>query len=176
MITAAVMQKPRYAISHDLLPTAREWQHPKLYDKTLLKVCNNWCFSVLYYYYLPPAAICSSVQMDAAKHWVVGGPRIAVGEDNNKLLLCRAVAAVDAAMPGDGVTGHDAMITRSKDQDISLSGRRAGRLPAASYRDGDRDGWGASFVVDQVTTYSSSRGINHSIFHGDPITDNWTWK
>lgn len=113
--------------------------------------------------------------MDAAEHWAVGGPRIAVGEDNNKLLLCRAVAAVDAAMPGDGVTGHDAMITRSKDQDISLSGRRAGRLPAASYRDGDRDGWGASFVVDQVTTYSSRR-INHSIFHGDWITDNWTWK
>ena len=103
MITAAVMQKPRYAISHDLLPTAREWQDPKLYDKTLLKVCNNWCFSVLYYYYLhPPAAICSSVQMDAAKHWAVGGPRIAVGEDNNKLLLCRAVAAVDAGDAGGG--------------------------------------------------------------------------
>ena len=152
------MQKPRYAISHDLLPTAREWQHPKLYDKTQLKVCNNWCFSVLYYYYLPPAAICSSVQMDAAKHWVVGGPALLWERTTTNCCCVVLWPLLMLRMPGDGVTGHDAMITRSKDQDISLSGRRAGRLPAASYRDGDRDGWGASFVVDQVTTYSSSRG------------------
>ena len=78
------------------------------------------------------------------------------------------------AMPGEGVTGHDAMITRSEDQDISLSGRRAGQLPAASYRDGDGDGWGASFAVDQVTA-AAAGGINHSIFHGVSITDNWAW-
>ena len=140
MITAAVMQKSRYAISHDLLPTAREWQHSKLNDKTLLKVCNNWCFSVLYYYYLhPPLQSVHRFRWMQLSTGRWAGPALLWERTTTNCCCVVLWPLLMLAMPGEGVTGHDAMITRSEDQDISLSGRRAAQLPAASYRDGD---WG----------------------------------
>ena len=103
----------------------------------------------------------------------VGGPRIAVGEDNNKLLLCRAVAAVDAGDAGGGCNWtwcHDNTERGSRYQLVRAEGGPAAGCQLPRWRLGWLGG-----TICCGPGHCSSGGINHSIFHGDPITDNWAW-